>query len=112
MVTASGRTLTANTAENPDLFWGIRGGGSNFGVCTEFILKLHPQRATVFAGMVIFPPPALEKVLSTVDQWWKNGPSVNEVVFSNFTRGPDGKVRHPVIILLLISVTKPVRSPS
>ena len=93
MVTASGVTLTANATENSDLFWGIRGGGCNFGVCTEFVLKLHPQRATVFAGMVIFPPPALDKVFTTVDQWWKNGPGVNEFIFSIFSRGPDGNVR-------------------
>ena len=104
MVTASGVTLTANGTENPDLFWGIRGGGCNFGVCTEFVLKLHPQRATVFAGVVIFPPSALDKVLSTVDQWWKDGPSLNEVVCLNFTRGPDGKVRL-LITPLLLSIT-------
>jgi hypothetical protein len=50
IVTANGTTLTLSDTENADLFWGIRGGGSNFGVCTEFVLRLHPQR----------PPPSLE----------------------------------------------------
>jgi len=39
VVTASGATLTANATENSDLFWGIRGAGSNFGVCTELSLN-------------------------------------------------------------------------
>jgi FAD/FMN-containing dehydrogenase len=48
--------------ENTDLFWGVRGGGCNFGVVTEFVYKLHPQRRTVYAGAIIFAPDALEKL--------------------------------------------------
>ena len=60
VVTADGRILTANESENADLFWGIRGAGSNFGVVTEFVLELYPQSRTVFAGPVIYAPAALE----------------------------------------------------
>jgi hypothetical protein len=42
MVTADGSVLIADTRENPDLFWALRGGGGNFGVVTEFEVKLHP----------------------------------------------------------------------
>jgi len=52
------------------LFWGIRGGGSNFGVCTEFVLRLHPQRRTVFAGIVIFPAAMLDDLMKVLIQWW------------------------------------------
>jgi hypothetical protein len=52
------------------LFWGIRGGGSNFGVCTEFVLRLHPQRRTVFAGDVIFPAAALDDLMKVLIEWW------------------------------------------
>ena len=54
IVTADGRVLTANATENPDLFWGVRGGGGNFGIVTSFEFQLHPV-TTVLAGKVIFP---------------------------------------------------------
>ncbi|KAH9894367.1 FAD-binding domain-containing protein [Cubamyces lactineus] len=91
VVTADGRALTANETENPDLFWGIRGGGSNFGVVTEFVLKLHPQRRTVFAGPIVFSPDKLEQLLDVVQEWWTKGPSEKEGMLQVFTRGPDGK---------------------
>jgi FAD/FMN-containing dehydrogenase len=70
IVTADGSIRTANSTENADLFWGIRGGGCNFGVVTEFIYTLHPQRKTVFAGAVIFAPNALEKLGPVIEKWW------------------------------------------
>ncbi|KAI0676966.1 FAD-binding domain-containing protein [Trametes maxima] len=88
VVTADGTIRTANASENPDLFWGIRGAGSNFGVVTEFVLKLHPQRRTVFAGMIIFHADKAERVIDTVQAWWDNGPSEKEGMIMAFTRGP------------------------
>ena len=54
IVTADGRVLTANATENPDLFWGVRGGGGNFGIVNSFEFRLHPV-TTVLAGKVIYP---------------------------------------------------------
>jgi UDP-N-acetylenolpyruvoylglucosamine reductase len=54
IVTADGQVLTANATENPDLFWGVRGGGGNFGIVTSFEFQLHPV-TTVLAGKLIYP---------------------------------------------------------
>ncbi|KAH9035779.1 hypothetical protein EDB85DRAFT_2143531 [Lactarius pseudohatsudake] len=71
IVTANGTTLTLSDTDNPDLFWGIRGGGSNFGICTEFVLQLHPQRPTVFAGMVVYSTDVLRELMAVLARWWK-----------------------------------------
>ncbi|MER8887307.1 FAD-binding oxidoreductase [Mesorhizobium sp. M0816] len=54
IVTAGGRLLTANAAENADLFWGIRGGGGNFGIVTTFEYKLHPVGPLLIAGSMLY----------------------------------------------------------
>ncbi len=63
VVTADGRFLTASKTENSDLFWGLRGGGGNFGIATSFEFQLHPVGPMVLAGMVIHPATKAKKVL-------------------------------------------------
>ena len=48
--------LTASADENDDLFWGLRGGGGNFGIVTSFEYQLHPVGPTVLGGLVFYPP--------------------------------------------------------
>ena len=54
IVTADGRLLRASATENADLFWGIRGGGGNFGIVTTFEYKLHPVGPLLLAGSVLY----------------------------------------------------------
>jgi hypothetical protein len=55
VVTADGNLLHVNAEENEDLYWAIRGGGGNFGIVTNFEMKLHPMQRTVVAGTVLYP---------------------------------------------------------
>ena len=55
VVNAAGERVRASDTENTDLFWGLRGGGGNFGVVTNFEFKLHQVGPTVLAGLVIHP---------------------------------------------------------
>src|SRR5580658_375131 len=62
VVTADGQLLTANAAENPDLYWGVRGGSGNFGVITSLEYRLHPV-GPVFGGAVFHPAAKAKEVL-------------------------------------------------
>jgi FAD/FMN-containing dehydrogenase len=63
VVTANGELLRASEQENPDLFWGIRGGGGNFGVVTSFEFKLHPVGPELLAGLIVHPLDDAKEVL-------------------------------------------------
>ncbi len=55
VVTADGKLVKASESENEDLFWGVRGGSSNFGVVTSYEFRLHPVGPSVYGGMVMHP---------------------------------------------------------
>jgi FAD/FMN-containing dehydrogenase len=63
VVTAEGEIVSASADENEDLFWGLRGGGGNFGVVTEFEFRLHPVGPILTAGMLLYPRERAREVL-------------------------------------------------
>jgi FAD/FMN-containing dehydrogenase len=64
VVTADGQFCHASAEEHPDLFWGLRGGGGNFGVVTSFEFQLHELGPTVLSGLVFYPADEAEQVLA------------------------------------------------
>jgi FAD/FMN-containing dehydrogenase len=69
VVTASGDRLKASDRENADLFWGLRGGGGNFGIVTEFEFRLNPVGPEVLAGPIIWPMEQSADVLRFYRDW-------------------------------------------
>ena len=68
MVLADGSTVTASDAENPDLFWAVRGAGQAFGVATEFTYRAYEQRNPVWAGLLMFLPSKLDEFVEAANQ--------------------------------------------
>src|SRR5260370_909382 len=54
VVTAEGAIVAADAETNADLFWGLRGGGGNFGIVTSFLFQAHPV-STVLGGVIVHP---------------------------------------------------------
>jgi hypothetical protein len=73
MVMANGQFLTASATEHADLFWGVRGGGGNFGVVTSFAYQLHPV-GPVLAGVVIHPFAQAQAVLRFFRDFTRSAP--------------------------------------
>ena len=69
LITADGEFVKASATHNADLFWGVRGGGGNFGIVTEFEFLLHPLGPEVFAGPIFWPMEDAPKVLRFYRDW-------------------------------------------
>jgi FAD/FMN-containing dehydrogenase len=74
VVTADGDLVRASDNENPDLFWGLRGGGGNFGIVTEFEFRLNPVGPIVLAGPIFWPMSESANVLRFYREWIADAP--------------------------------------
>jgi FAD binding domain/Berberine and berberine like len=74
VVTPEGELVRASADENPDLFWGLRGGGGNFGIVTEFEFRLNPVGPMVLAGPVLWPMEDAPEVLRFYRKWIEEVP--------------------------------------
>jgi hypothetical protein len=74
VVTADGSLMHASAEENEDLYWGVRGGGGNFGIVTNFEFQLHPMQRTVVAGSILFPFEKVRDVIKLYRDIGVNGP--------------------------------------
>jgi FAD/FMN-containing dehydrogenase len=74
VVTAAGDVVTASANENPDLFWGLRGGGGNFGIVTNFEFRIHPVGPILTAGMLVYPRARASEVLRSYRDYIAQSP--------------------------------------
>src|SRR3954462_8162899 len=73
VVTADGCFVHASAAEEPELFWGLRGGGGNFGIVTAFEFALHPVGPMVYGGPIFWAGEDVREVLSAFAEWTAEG---------------------------------------
>jgi FAD/FMN-containing dehydrogenase len=74
VVTADGQVLNASEHENADLFWGLRGGGGNFGIVTAITYRLHPLGPTVLAGSLVYEWKRVREALRLHAEFSANAP--------------------------------------
>ena len=88
VVTADGRLVHASASENPELFWGLRGGGGNFGIVTSFELAVHPVGPEVYAGPLFLPGDAADDLLRFYRDWAPGQPDAITTAVSLATAPP------------------------
>ena len=87
VVTADGRLVHASETENPGLLWGLRGGGGNFGIVTQFEFELHRLGPIVYAGPIFYPAEASHDLLRAFRKWAGDAPDEITAVV-NLTTAP------------------------
>lgn len=95
VVLADGRLVTASEREHPDLFWGLRGGGGNFGIVTSFEFRLHPIGPLLLGGMLMHPGPRAGDVLRFFRQYMADAPDEVGAAVALITAPPAPFVPEP-----------------
>ena len=90
VVTADGQLVHASAKENADLYWGVRGGGGNFGVVTSFEFQLHPMQREVIGGNVVFPFSQARQLLDFYAEYQASAPD-DLFLCLGLQNGPQGQ---------------------
>lgn len=89
LVTGDGQLVRANETENADLFWGLRGGGGNFGIVTSFEYRLHQIGPTVLGGMLLYPRSQARDILRFYRDYMGTAPDELGSGFAFITAPPE-----------------------
>jgi FAD/FMN-containing dehydrogenase len=87
IVTADGHVVHASVTENPDLLWGLRGGGGNFGIVTQFEFALESLGPMVYAGPIFYAADASRDLLRVFRDWAGDAPD-DITALVNLTTAP------------------------
>ena len=112
VVTADGRKVTASPTENADLFWGLRGGGGNFGIVTAFHFRLHPLPRQILAGPLVYPAEAMRDVARAFRDFMRDAPDefgggLQIVTMPDEPMLPEGVRGRPAIMIQAVCATTP-----
>jgi len=91
LVTADGRVVRASQTEEPDLFWGIRGAGWNFGVVTAFEFGLHPFGPEIHRGVRVYPASAAREVWQVFEAYAATAPDAVSMIYGISPAGEHGE---------------------
>ncbi|MFF0903118.1 UNVERIFIED_CONTAM: FAD-binding oxidoreductase [Kocuria sp. CPCC 205316] len=89
VVTAAGEHLHVDGTEQPELFWGLRGGGGNFGVVTSFRYRAHPLASPVLVGGLVYRRPRWEHALAAFEVWARELPDEMNTIVSFVVLPPE-----------------------
>lgn len=89
VVTADGTVVTADTDTAPDLLWGLRGGGGNFGIVTSFDFQLHPVGPIVYGGAIFHPAERAAELLRFYTVWTRTLPDELTTMMVFLTAPPE-----------------------
>ena len=87
VVTADGDVVATGRSQRPELLWGLRGGGGNFGVVTRFDFDLHPV-STILGGLLLFPFDRGTEVLRAFAEWTATAPDEASLLAAVMTAPP------------------------
>src|SRR5436190_3511759 len=107
LVTADGRVVRASEDENPELLWGMRGAGANFGIVTVFDFQLHPFEGLVTHGTVTHPIERVEELAERYRELVEDGP---DELWTSFGISVGGDARAPVASVSVLHTGAPAEA--
>ena len=104
LVTADGDLVRASADEEPELFWGLRGAGANFGVATSLELELHPFSGTLHRGVHIHAATDVHELWAAFREWTATAPDTISAIFTLALAEPaadypDSVAGRPVVVI-------------